>query len=732
MILNIEKSEFFEPVSNMTPNSETVTKKDGYIYADEITKEKQRPPIYNPEDYALMLKKWDKKSSNGGLMSLYSTSSPDMESPRSQNNSFRDYRNPMLISSGSEMTLRQFGTVSELLAKLKTDLRLAFPSFVQEFVADPLDGVTLLIHLLRAIQLSQSNTIIHGSPGTTGKIPPSLQRRALLDELSCLQCLLSCCTRYSESLRKLISSSAGLFTVAVCIMSNVNKSRIIALQLLARACEPSIGGHSAVSEAMSTLRLRFGEPARFRFLVGMMLSTGGQKELVTSGLRFLNRFIDTSGSSQKRLYIQSELEQAGFDIGVIKDNMTAPGSEHLQEEILYWERNYISLDNIVFTKEVLQKENSNLKEKVAMLEKKVKALQDEKGILSYSEKSLKDRCSELQSEIRSLKSTRSLMGSYTKKRHDSTPNEDEGISSSERSLTSEDDQIYQPNYHPLTETNHAQEQNEGEEEEEEDDDKTTIDEVIEELRNIVNAESKEDKRIEEAQVAGKLKIHIDADDYAIATESEIVPEELHPKPPRRAKSLVHLFVPSDGYYYPKELFFENETPYTSVNGSDSLISASKYRDNHLEDKCDAVPKYHQELARQRTKSKSLDRVEDGLETMVDIVVTGPQKRPPTVVKSVSNVHVKSTFRPRFGSCSEDKQKMFLPPANEVSYYFPRLQEKKLSSAASFLIKRGHENAGLFSGQNCRKSRLGRKNGDFLSLSSDSMLGRVTDLPSGLY
>lgn len=48
------------------------------------------------------------------------------------------------------------------------------------------------------------------------------------------------------------------------------------------------------------------------------MSTGGQKELLCSGLRFLNKFMDTAASVQKRLYIQAELDQAGLDLGVIK------------------------------------------------------------------------------------------------------------------------------------------------------------------------------------------------------------------------------------------------------------------------------------------------------------------------------------------------------------------------------------------------------------------------------
>lgn len=69
---------------------------------------------------------------------------------------------------------------------------------------------------------------------------------------------------------------------------------------------------------MSTLRLRFGEPVRFRFLVGMLSSTGNQKELLTAGIKFLNTFLNTAGSNQKRLYLQAELEQAGFDIVSIR------------------------------------------------------------------------------------------------------------------------------------------------------------------------------------------------------------------------------------------------------------------------------------------------------------------------------------------------------------------------------------------------------------------------------
>jgi hypothetical protein len=61
-------------------------------------------------------------------------------------------------------------------------------SFVQEFVANPSDGVALLLDVLRAIQLSQTLTIQNGQSTLPAhhRNNQSYQRRALLDELACL------------------------------------------------------------------------------------------------------------------------------------------------------------------------------------------------------------------------------------------------------------------------------------------------------------------------------------------------------------------------------------------------------------------------------------------------------------------------------------------------------------------------------------------------------------------
>lgn len=357
---------------------------------------------------------------------------------------------------------------------------------------------------------------------------------------------------------------------------------------------------------------------------------------------------------------------------------------------------------------------------------------------------------------------------------------------------------------------------------EEDEEETTIDEVIEELKNIINDAETEQyikderkkeldrKKIEEAQVKSKLQLRVDVDDYALSNETEIIPTNIFPQPPRRARSLVHLFIPVEDYDYcnNKELFFENETAYTSEEGSDSLLSASKCQlprldkdgssripdekpkaqerksrlcsrnsikrsesFRHVEKTQIAItPKqssfdgsyyyntpvtvYHhkqkvmEDLQTARIKSKSLDRIDDGLDSMVDIVVTD-HKLEKTVQRfhtksdsgnvsgtslsrSISNVFV-TPRKSKLSTHSDEKHKMFLPIQrdNEVPYYFPRIQEKKTSTSSSFLIKRGHTNAGLYSGQVHHPHTL-TKHKEFMSGSSSRSHGKLTDLPSGLY
>lgn len=416
---------------------------------------------------------------------------------------------------------------------------------------------------------------------------------------------------------------------------------------------------------------------------------------------------------------------------------------------------------------------------------------------------------------------------------------------------------------------------------EDDEEETTIEEVIEELRNIINdaeteayasdRKAQEDRRrIEEAQIASKIQMRVDSnvlieDDQLLETEAEIVPSNLHPQPPRRTRSLVHLYIPTEEYeYHQKEMYFENETQFMSDESSDSLLSASKCplpqpekevhhplnnnrellntimdaRDKAIQQEKRRQKKYEmmkalkrsesfqhvipnvhlldvnensktvkqnsfdglyfvtnfssntptstpvlchpktksckskEEFSKQKIKSKSLDRIDDGLDAMVDIIVTSEQEHSQqrlleksdsghvtetTVSRSTSNLYsqvkkdttIKYPLHNQHQTHStkyEEKHRMFLPinkfenrDVPESHFYFPRIQE---STSNNFMIKRGHINAGLYSGHHIiRDSSASAKKSTIISANNfrntasrkhAKSLGKLTDLPSGLY
>lgn len=129
------------------------------------------------------------------------------------------------------------------------------------------------------------------------------------------QCLSICCARSPESGVRLGTTPVGLLPLAAAATGQGIRSRILALQLLSNACDKATilngtqrsiaNGNSAVSEALSTLRLRCGEPVRFRLLVGMLNSGGGSGELQAIGLRYFIRIIICAHKLDSNIFIYS-------------------------------------------------------------------------------------------------------------------------------------------------------------------------------------------------------------------------------------------------------------------------------------------------------------------------------------------------------------------------------------------------------------------------------------------
>ncbi|KAH8415526.1 hypothetical protein KR222_001990 [Zaprionus bogoriensis] len=559
--------------------------------APVYSKENQRPPVYNPEDYVLSLRKFTKGSGSAKVQSIYdvcinaSASKEDAYKAATLPAKHNGYKSPIPAppESDSEMSLRQFGSITDLLTKLRADLRVSFPSFVQEFVATPSDGVSHLLEVLRAIQMAQaSNAPAPLPPAGTNSLamsrnPQSYQRRALLDELSCLQCLSICCSRSLDAIARLGNTPVGLMPLASSATGQGIRGRILALQLLASACDRqpfgqgnggqkiSAAGHTAVSEAMSTLRLRCSEPVRFRLLIGILNSGGGSGELQCAGIKFLNTFIESAVSLQQRLYIQAELCQAGLDTSTLARTISSssPWLDALRGEIKRFNELHIDVDKML----AQARDADRVRSQMVILERRVQILHEEKAVLTSMERRLQERCAELQREIFRLQGAQESSfkpveahqpvalprqvppttqlgpgGGGGTSKQSCSEHEDEGISSSETgaSLSPVPILVLPANKSKQSRASALQRHVD------DDDDAATIEDVIEELDNIV---SEAEKQISgqcvpsSKQPAALLAKHMHM--RSMEQEQDIVPVNIVPQPPRKSRSLAHLVPRTD-------------------------------------------------------------------------------------------------------------------------------------------------------------------------------------------
>ncbi|XP_058983571.1 uncharacterized protein LOC101894439 isoform X1 [Musca domestica] len=554
------------------------------------SKENQRPPVYNPEDYVAALKKFGKRQSGPNPRSIYDAS--DAAVAAAAENDFKsatlphkhsDYKSPIMapVASESEMSLRQFSSITDLLTKLRADLRVSFPSFVQEFVATPSDGVSLLLEVLRSIQLSQAvnapiNTI--NNIGTVPRNSQSYQRRALLDELACLQCLNICCSRSIEAVARLGTTPVGLMPLASSATGQGIRARILAMQLMANACDKNsfghgnqklaTSGHTAISDAMSTLRLRCSEPVRFRLLMGMLNSGGGSGELQAVGVRFINAFLESSENLQQRLYLQAELFQAGFDPNNLAKTISSssPWLDVLRSELKKFHDIYVDVDKMI----TQSREADRVRSQMVILERRVQILHEEKAVLTSMERRLQERCAELQREIFRLQGAQNenTFKSLDKqpvtlprhippgKQQDSSEHEDEGISSSDTgpSLSPVPILVLPQNSKKLDKLPAD----------------PAIEDAMEELDNVVNEAEKQIS-------TNECKFNKICKE---AKEKEIVPKNIVPQPPRKSRSLAHLVQPEgsdlDGSEYGMLMLQKPINPNQEVAALKTFFDESDY------------------------------------------------------------------------------------------------------------------------------------------------------------
>ncbi|XP_077526334.1 multiple wing hairs [Haemaphysalis longicornis] len=350
-----------------------------------------RPPYLTATDYVFYVKRHTQRENNNHH---------HHHNGRVMTSSGGDHSGVVLSPEDAMVELTNF---TELMRRLKEDLRSSYSSFVEEFVSEPNDGVTLLLDLLKTYRRSTGPD--NGRYAST-RARQQQAKKAQFEELDCLQCLFYS-LRCQKSLGKIICHGSGLCTIASGIMSNCSKSRKLALELLTKTCEEHPSGYNKVLEAMSSVRLIFGEPVRFKFLVSMMLGAGKMTAgFEFSAMYFFNILLANSKTPSERVRLQSELEEAGFDVSVLEKNLqekAIPSSDGVWEEISRWKRNYLDVGSALIEQKRVGNENGKLRTEVELLRRALRKLEEDKMNLIQAERELKEKCEDLKQEVQTLK-----------------------------------------------------------------------------------------------------------------------------------------------------------------------------------------------------------------------------------------------------------------------------------------------------------------------------------------
>ncbi|GBL92054.1 hypothetical protein AVEN_102603-1 [Araneus ventricosus] len=344
----------------------------------------------------------------------YKGKSPDKGSIKKMNLLAKDYtallkRYSKVVAEGKdldtvikvpELGLTEAPKCSQLLSSLKDDLRCATTIFMEDFIGS--GGVECLLDVLRVCQARQNDT-----KAPKGRHQQTLQKKMSSCQYDCLLCL-KYTVQNPKSVIRVTDDAHGLSSICSCFMSTFPKSRILALQLLVRVLEISSRGHALILEALTAIRVLFGEPVRFKFLVGLLQSSiASPPTFQTAALKFLNTLLKTSPRPADRIRLQCELEEAGLDINALETELRArcvPCTDSVWAEIEVWRKSYLDMEHVTGGKHNLETENERLQHEVQLLRQALKKLEEDKINLMQIEMELKEKCEDLNEEVTTLKS----------------------------------------------------------------------------------------------------------------------------------------------------------------------------------------------------------------------------------------------------------------------------------------------------------------------------------------
>ncbi|XP_055339801.1 LOW QUALITY PROTEIN: uncharacterized protein LOC129589227 [Paramacrobiotus metropolitanus] len=234
-----------------------------------------------------------------------------------------------------------------LMKNLRADFSMTASNFRMDFIQQ--NGVSMLCQALKKLQDE-----IGIWENVDAKDDVDELKNKMVDEFHCIMCI-KFATRDPDGCRGVLQVDTGnLEIICQSLLSPCMQSRIAVMDLLANLIHkhPS-GALRPILQQFTTLRLRYAQHDRFRFLVGMS-QTNGKLNLLfkASLLNMMNEMLKACPSGNYQVYLQTELEEAGLNVDEVEKTAKAMAykdesyedAANVVRQVTLWRENYIMVD----------------------------------------------------------------------------------------------------------------------------------------------------------------------------------------------------------------------------------------------------------------------------------------------------------------------------------------------------------------------------------------------------
>ncbi|GAV05833.1 hypothetical protein RvY_15904 [Ramazzottius varieornatus] len=251
-------------------------------------------------------------------------------------------------SSSLNTPLSSTSNARVVLQNLKQLFEMDATNFRVDFVQQK--GISMLCTALKRLQEELNQW--ENADSNRGDL--DVLKNKMVDEFHCIMCIKFAARDPKGAEEIFRSPTNNLDVVCQSLLSPCMQSRIAVMDFLTNLLRaaPQLALRPILQQ-FTALRVRYAQPDRFRFLIGLSQNVGKLSMLFKASLLTMtNEMLTASPSGNYQVFLQTELEEAGLNVDDVEKIAHVSSAEqgnredasNVVKQVEIWRKNYIMVD----------------------------------------------------------------------------------------------------------------------------------------------------------------------------------------------------------------------------------------------------------------------------------------------------------------------------------------------------------------------------------------------------